>query len=119
MIYTPVEYFSLTGGTSDAEKYNLQDYTVFLVYLNTHQDRLPKAAMERLAVLKDKDGGIYEPADWKVSYVSGDYHHMEGVLRFKKVKNDKGFMDLVLRDLPGQKERLFRWDMPVPEFHGK
>lgn len=119
VIYTPVEYFNLTGGVSDAEKYNLEDYTVFLVYLNTHQERLPKAAMERMAVLKGKDGRIYEPVDWKVSYASGDYHHMEGILRFKKVKNDKGFMELVLRDLPGQKERLFRWDLPVPEFHGK
>ncbi len=128
VIYTPVEYFNLTGRISDAEKQDAQDYTVFLVYLNTHQERLPKADMERLAVLKDKDGRIYEPADWKVSYESGDYHHMEGILRFKfvpedfnrgKMKNDKGFMELVLRDLPGQKERLFRWDLPVPEFHGK
>lgn len=128
VIYTPIEYFNLTGGASYAEEQNARDYTVFLVYLNTHQERLPEAAMERLAVLKDKDGGIYEPADWKVSYTSGDYHHMEGVLRFKfvpedfnrgKVKNDNGFMELVLRDLPGQKERLFRWDLPVPEFKEK
>ena len=119
VIYTPVEYFNLMGGTSDAEKHNVQDYTVFLVYLNTHQDRLPKAAIERLAILKDKDSRTYEPTDWKVSYESGDLHHMEGVLRFKKVKNGKGFMELVLRDLPGQKERLFRWDLPVPEFNGK
>ncbi|MBI3755569.1 MAG: hypothetical protein HY265_05360 [Deltaproteobacteria bacterium] len=128
VIYTPVEYFNLMGGTSDAEKHNVQDYTVFLVYLNTHQDRLPQVLMERLAVLKDNDGRNYEPADWKVSYESGDYHHMEGVLRFKfipedfnrgKMKINKGFMELILKDLPGQKERLFRWDMPVPEFHGK
>src|SRR3989304_2779561 len=87
VIYTPVEYFNLMGGTSDAEKH--------------------------------KDSRTYEPTDWKVSYESGDLHHMEGVLRFKKVKNEKGFMELVLRDLPGQKERLFRWDLPVPEFNGK
>lgn len=119
VIYTPIEYFNLIGGASDAERHNAQDYTVFLVYLNTHQDRLPKAAVERLAVLKDADGRTYEPVDWKVSYISGDYHHMEGVLRFKKVRNDKGFMELILKDLPGQKERLFRWDMPVPEFKEK
>jgi hypothetical protein len=40
-------------------------------------------------------------------------------LRFKKIKNDKGFMELVLKDLPGQKERFFRWELPVPEFNEK
>lgn len=119
VIYAPLEYFKLTGGILDAEKYNVQDYTVFFVYLNTHQERLPNAAMERLAILRDKDGRVYEPVDWNVSYASGDFHHMEGVLRFKKIKDDKGFMELILKDLPGQKERLFRWEMPVPKFNGK
>ena len=119
VIYTPIEYFKLTGGIGEQEKYNAQDYTAFLVYLNTHQGRLPQIFMERMAVLKDKNGRDYELVDWKVSYISGDYHHMEGVLRFKKIKNEKGFMDIILKDLPGQKERLFRWELPVPEFNGK
>ncbi|MBI3754239.1 MAG: hypothetical protein HY266_09425 [Deltaproteobacteria bacterium] len=119
VIYAPREYYNLTGGVSDAEKYNVDEYTVFLIYLNTHQERFPPPAMDKMAVLKDKDGRMYEPIDWKVSYESGDLHHREGILRFKKIKSDTGFMELVLRDLPGQKERLFRWDLPVPEFKGK
>lgn len=119
VIYAPMEYYNLMGGANDAEKYNIDEYTVFLIYLNTHQDRLPQPAMNKQAVLKDKDGRMYEPVDWKLSYESGDFHHMEGILRFKKIKNEKGFMELVLKDLPGQKERLFRWELPVPEFKGK
>ncbi|MBI5047826.1 MAG: hypothetical protein HZB54_02575 [Deltaproteobacteria bacterium] len=119
VIYTPMEYFKIIGGISDAERHNVNEYEVFLVYLNTHQEKLPKPFMEKLAVLKDKDGKTYEPVDWKVSYESGDLHHMEGVLRFKKIKNDKGFMELILKDLPGQKERFFRWEMPVSEFKEK
>ena len=115
VIYTPLEYFKLLGGAVEAEKYDVEDYAVFLVYLNTHQGRLKQFPMERLAVLKDKDGRSYEPFDWQVIYEGGDLHHREGVLRFKRVKDDKGFLELTLKDLPGQRERLFRWELPIPE----
>lgn len=119
VIYTPLEYFKLVGNIGDAEKYEVDDYVVFLVYLNTHQNKLPKLPMEKLAVLRDRDGRSFEPVDWKLTYESGDMHHMEGVLRFKKIKQEKGFMEISLMNLPGQKERMFRWEVPVPEFNGK
>src|SRR3972149_9132916 len=119
VIYTPVEYFKLVGNIGDAEKYEVDDYVVFLVYLNTHQNKLPKLPMEKLAVLRYRDGRSFGPIDWKLTYESGDMHHMEGVLRFKKIKQEKGFMEISLMNLPGQKERIFRWEVPVPEFNGK
>ncbi|MBI3397696.1 MAG: hypothetical protein HY026_00400 [Deltaproteobacteria bacterium] len=119
VIYTPVEYFKLIGNMSDAERYGVDDYIVFLVYLNTHQDKLQQFPMQKLSVLRDGGGRNYEVVDWKVTYESGDMHHREGILRFRKIRQDKGFMELSLMDLPGQKERIFRWEMPLPEFNGK
>jgi len=115
VIYTPLEYFKLMGSMVDVDRYEVDDHTVFLVYLNTHQERLSPFPMERLAVLRDDSNREYRPIDWKVTYESGDLHHREGVLIFQKIKGDKGFFELILRDLPGQRERVFRWELPIPE----
>lgn len=114
-IYTPLEYFKLVGGMADADRYGVDNHTIFLVYLNTHQERLSPFPIERMAVLRDGGGKEYRPLDWKVTYESGDLHHREGVLIFQKIKGGNGFFELILRDLPGQRERVFRWELPVPE----
>lgn len=115
IIYTPIMYHTITGGGGETNGYNVKEYTVFLVYLNTHQNKLLPFEMEKLAVFRDNTGMEYKPVEWKVTYESGNLHHREGVLVFPKVKTDKGFIEIVLRDLPGQKERLFRWTLPIPE----
>lgn len=115
IIYTPLEYFKIVGGSSIVEGYNADKYAVFTVYLNTHQDRLGVFPLDQLASLKIEDGKSSEPLLWKVVYESGDYHHREGVLVFKKVREDAGEMTLSLKDLPGQKERLFLWKLPIPD----
>ncbi|MBI5682603.1 MAG: hypothetical protein HZC45_05505 [Deltaproteobacteria bacterium] len=115
IIYTPVVYHTLTSGTGEALGYKVDEYAVFMVYLNTHQSKLLPFQMENLTILRDETGKEYKPISWKVTYESGDLHHREGVLVFPKVKTDKGFLEIVLKDLPGQKERLFRWDLPIPE----
>jgi hypothetical protein len=115
IIYTPVEYFNVAGGSSVVEGYNVEKYAVFTVYLNTHQDRLEPYPLDQLASLTTKKGASYEPLLWKVVYESGDYHHREGVLIFKKVEEDSNGMTLILRHLPGRKERLFEWKLPIPD----
>lgn len=119
IIYTPVNYHALTSGTGETLGYNVDKYAVFLVYLNTHQNKLLPFPMEKLALLRDATGAEYKPIKWQVTYESGDLHHREGVIIFPKVKPDEGFLEIVLRDLPGQKERLFRWDLPVPAFDNR
>ena len=117
IIYTPADYHTLVGGGGEYLGYSAEKYTVFLVYLNTHQSKLLHFEMEKLTILRDNTGREYKPVEWKVTYESGDLHHREGVMVFPKV-NTKGnsFFEIVLRDLPGQKERLFRWDLPIPVF---
>lgn len=114
IIYTPVEYFNVAGGSSVVEGYNADKYAVFTVYLNTHQDRLAPYPLDQLTSLTTEKGASYEPLLWKVVYESGDYHHREGVLIFKKARDDIKGMTLVLRGLPGRKERLFEWKLPIP-----
>ncbi len=115
IIYTPVEYFDIAGGSREVEGYNAEKYAVFTVYLNTHQDRLAPYPLDQLASLTTGKGASSEPLLWKVVYESGDYHHRESVLIFKKAGEDSRAMTLVLRDLPGRKERLFEWKLPIPD----
>lgn len=118
IIYTPISYHALTSGTGESLGYNVDNYTIFLVYLNTHQNKLLPFQLDKLTVLRDSNGNEYKPIKWEIAYESGDLHHREGLLVFPKIKpniqTDKGFFEIVLRDLPGQKERLFRWDVPIP-----
>lgn len=128
IIYTPIEYHSLLSGTGETIGYNVDKYAVFLVYLNTHQNKLLPFQMEKLTLLRDDSGKEYKPIKWQVIYESGDLHHREGVIIFPNVKpvpasskqgTDEGFLEIVLKDLPGQKERLFRWELPIPAFDNR
>ncbi len=117
IIYSPVEYFDIMGGSIQGKEYEAGKYLVFMVYLNTHQGQLDPWKLERLATLKGPDGAVETPIDWRVIYESGDKHHLEGVLRFEKgAEAGTGSMEMTLRDLPGQKERVFMWDLPIPQF---
>lgn len=114
IIYTPTEYFNFIGGSSVVEGYEAGRYTLFKVYINTHQNKLAPFPLERLAILKTNEGREYKPVLWKVIYESADYHHREGLLIFKKIDNGPS-ISLSLMDLPGQKERVFQWELPIPE----
>ncbi len=118
VIYTPPEYFDLMGGAAEARHYEVDDRMVFMVYFNTHQEKLTPFPLDKLATLRLADGRELKPLDWQVTYESGDKHHREGVLRFEKRGLPPGPMELVFRDLPGQKERVFYWELPIPEFRG-
>lgn len=115
IIYTPIEYFNFAGGSSEIEGYRADKYTLFKVYINTHQNKLSPFPLERLSLLKNRSSTGSRPILWKVIYDSADYHHREGLLVFKKVEGDSTSMSLSLMDLPGQKERIFQWDLPIPE----
>lgn len=120
IIYSPVEYFDIMGGILQGREYEAGEYLVFMVYLNTHQGQLEPWELEKLVTLRGADGTVHSPVDWRVVYESGDKHHLEGVLRFEKGSDaGSGFMEIALKDLPGQKERVFRWDLPVPSLRGE
>lgn len=115
IIYTPKEYFSFVGDTSEVEGYRADKFLLFKVYINTHQNKLAPFPLERLSRLKVGEGNESRPLLWKVLYESGDNHHREGFLVFDRPDNNSGSMVLILEDLPGQKERVFQWDLPIPE----
>ncbi len=115
LIYTPVEYFKVVGGSSKVEGYGAGEYILLKVYLNTHQNKLDVYPLDKLAILKTDDGKELRPLLWKVVYDSSDFHHREGLLVFDKAGRDAASITVALNDLPGQKERLFQWKLPIPK----
>lgn len=115
VIYTPVEYFNFIGGDSKVDGYRADKYMLFKVYINTHQNKLDTYPLDRFATLRSGEYRGYKPILWKVIYESGDNHHMEGLLVFDKIESEGASIEVSLKGIPGQKERVFQWDLPIPE----
>ncbi|HHL40552.1 MAG TPA: hypothetical protein ENJ37_08600 [Deltaproteobacteria bacterium] len=115
VVYTPPGYDEILRGFIDAERYDLKGKLVFRVYFNTHQGKLDPFDLMKMAELRDSEGRGYRPLDWKVTYESGDKHHREGILRFERAPMGES-MELVMRGLPGRRERVFYWKLPIPPF---
>jgi hypothetical protein len=60
-------------------------------------------AFENNSYLRAADGKIYLP----LSYEGSKGHHASGTLKFPKIES-KGF-ELVIKDIAGVRERVFKW----------
>ncbi|OGM13048.1 hypothetical protein A3A76_01960 [Candidatus Woesebacteria bacterium RIFCSPLOWO2_01_FULL_39_23] len=80
----------------------------FKIVLNTHSVELDQD-LTKLAFLKDSGGNEYLPLSWDGAPPGG--HHREGVLTFRPVSPQPAFIELVIKDIDGIKERKFTWDL--------
>lgn len=99
------------GGVSVAVTYlQAKDQgTAFKVVLDTHSANLDQYTFESIAVLRDDTGKAY-PLE-AVESASGGGHHREAVLRFARVALGAKGLELLVRDVAGVQERLFRWSL--------
>ena len=81
--------------------------TTIKLVLNTHSANLDGYNFEAIAMLRDDSGKTY-PVE-AVEQASGGGHHREAVLRFGKVSPQAKSIELLVKDVAGVKERLFRW----------
>jgi hypothetical protein len=80
----------------------------FEVAFNTHSVDLsfdPAA----ISVLRDDQGREYPAAGWEGSEPGG--HHRSGVLKFTAPENMPAFVEVIIRDVAGVPERVFRWEL--------
>ncbi len=78
------------------------------VAMNTHSVDLDSYDLGKLALLRDDKGKQYLPASWD-SRRGG--HHRQGVLIFQDPDSEPKYLDLIIRDVAGVKERAFRWEL--------
>ncbi len=92
------------------------DHWGFVVKLDTHSVDLTGLDIVRLALLRDSKGRQLRPAEWQG--LSEDSHHRSGLLVFSSAESggqpppaeSDGYLELVLSDVAGVKERVLRWD---------
>jgi len=89
----------------------------FVVYLNTHQGSIPPWKLDQVTTLRHGDGKAQKATGWQILY-EGDYggqlHHIQGVLTFADFDESQFDSMQIALDLPGMRERVFQWKLPVP-----
>ena len=77
------------------------DATAFDIKVTSHMDYNDDFA--NISDLRDSSGNTYKP----LSYEGSGGHHASGILRFPKIEGNK--FELVIHDVAGVKERVFKW----------
>jgi hypothetical protein len=80
----------------------------FHVALDTHSVNLDSYDLKAISVLRDDAGNTYLPTAVENK---GSGHHRETTVRFAKIANNSKRVELIIKDIAGVKERVFRWDL--------
>ncbi len=80
----------------------------FQVVLDTHSVNLDGYDLKSITVLRDDTGKNYLPTGIEDK---GSGHHRETTVSFARIVNRTKRVELVIKDVAGVKERIFRWDL--------
>lgn len=80
----------------------------FQVALDTHSVNLDSYDLKTISVLRDDAGNTYAPTTVDNK---GSGHHRETIVSFAKAVSGTKRIELVIKDMAGVKERVFRWDL--------
>ncbi|MBM2802916.1 MAG: hypothetical protein HW419_809, partial [Deltaproteobacteria bacterium] len=90
----------LNPGTTDEPR--------FQVVLDTHSVDVDAYDLKSIIVLRDDAGKTYVSTGVENK---GSGHHREATLGFPKVSSDAKRVELVIKEIAGVKERVFRWNV--------
>lgn len=79
----------------------------FSVALDTHSVSLDGYDLKALSILRDDTGLAMQPTR---AESKGSGHHREVVLTFPRPSTNWKWLEVVIKDFAGLKERTFRWD---------
>ncbi len=80
----------------------------FQVALDTHSVNLESYDLRTISVLHDDAGNTYSPTAVENK---GSGHHRETTVSFATIASGTKRVELVIKDVAGVKERIFRWDL--------
>jgi hypothetical protein len=80
----------------------------FQIVLDTHSVNLDAYDLKTLASLRDDTGKTSSPTALEIK---GGGHHREATVSFLKMSQDSKRIELVIKDVAGVKERVFRWNV--------
>ncbi len=80
----------------------------FDIALDTHSVNLDAYDLKALSLLREEVGKDYQPTHVENK---GSGHHRQVILVFPKPSAEAKNLELVIKDMAGVKERVFRWDL--------
>ncbi len=80
---------------------DITDATAFEIEVTAHKDF--DDDFKKNSYLRDSSGKTYQP----LSYEGEGGHHASGTLRFPKIESKR--FELVIKDVAGVNERVFKW----------
>ncbi len=80
---------------------DITDATAFEIKVTAHTDY--DDDFKKNSYLRDSSGKTYQP----LSYEGEGGHHASGTLRFPKIESKR--FELVIKDIAGVEERVFKW----------
>ena len=78
----------------------------FSIALDTHSVNLDAYDLKALAVLRDDTGIVLKPTAIENK---GSAHHRQAILTFPRPSTKRTWLELVIKDIAGEPERVFRW----------
>ena len=78
----------------------------FSITLDTHSVNLDGYDLKALSILRDDTGIVLQPTGVENK---GSGHHREVILTFPRPSLKRTWLELVIKDIAGEKERIFRW----------
>ena len=78
----------------------------FSVALDTHSVNLDAYDLKAISILRDDTGLVLQPTGIENK---GGGHHREVILTFPRPSARRQWLELVIKDVAGEKERTFRW----------
>ena len=78
----------------------------FSVVLDTHSVNLDAYDLKTRSILRDDTGLTLQPTR---AENKGSGHHREITLTFPRPSLERKWLELVIKDIAGDKERVFRW----------
>ncbi len=116
IIYVPRLHLSLIPYLVASNSPPKTESAVFVVFVNTHQGTIPPWDLVEMATFQNGDGGPQKAIGWKLIYEDGQGHHKQGILTFPAIDDSQtGTLEVAIR-LPGMRERIFQWDLPIPAY---
>ena len=82
--------------------------TRFSVTMDTHSGNLDVYDLKANSLLRDDTGLAMQPTGIENK---GSGHHRQTMLTFPRPSTRAKWVELVINDLAGEKERVFRWDV--------
>lgn len=78
----------------------------FSVVLDTHSVNLDAYDLKALSILRADTGIVLQPTAIENK---GSGHHREAILTFPRPSTRRTWLELVIKNIAGEKERTFRW----------